>query len=359
MILAFIKEVDNTYPFFELKGIRRDWNIYKKQAFEIIERCNSFDEFYRLLDEARHCLRDAHIGFRELKGTEPQTKPRFYPGLSFLPARNKQVVIMYCAKEYVAEIPMGSIVSEIDGSDARQFLEQAARESWSKGGYFSSPQRARLYAYRIPLQGQENDTNQITIMNEEKPQIVALVNKWKVGGWPHTYAMPQNRKRYGSCLYGKSESGYGYICLRRIDSNLVKSIDAALHDFQGIQGLTVDLRGNGGGGYHREVFKRFNKKNGPLGGIAFYGGNMVVLIDAGTISAGEIFARELARSAAIILWVPPLPGHQVRNVVGSFLPHGRGIVVLPTRSRWGFDGQPIEYKGITPHRTVEVVLEEL
>ena len=132
-LVAFIKELDNTYPFFKLKGIQQDWNIYKKQALERIEDCNSNDEFYRLLDEARRCLRDAHIRFKGLKKTELQIKPHFYPGLSFLPAINKQVVIMNCPKEYITKMPIGTIVSEIDGNNARRFLDQAAGKSWAKG----------------------------------------------------------------------------------------------------------------------------------------------------------------------------------------------------------------------------------
>ena len=357
-IVAFIKEIDKTYPFFDLKRIRQDWAIYKRQAFGRIESCSSDSEFYRLLDEARRCLRDAHIRFKDVKGAELQSKPHFYPGVSFHPAINKQVVIMSCPKEYMTEMPIGTIVSEIDGKNARRFLDRAAGESWAKGGYFSSPQRARLYAYRIPFQGQENDTHQITIMNDGKPQTITLVNKWKVRGWPHTYAMPQNLKRSGSCLYGKLESGHGYIYLRRIDSNLIKSIDVALRDFEGIKGLIVDLRGNGGGRYNREVFKRFNKKNGPSAGIPFYRGNMVVLIDAGTFSAGETLARDLVYSAGAYLMGSTTAGSSSAKRSWQ-LPHKLGTIILPTRSRRGFNRQPIEYKGITPHRTVEIVPDEL
>ena len=184
------------------------------------------------------------------------------------------------------------------------------------------------------------------------------MNKWKVGGWPHTYAMPQNLKRYGSCLYGKLASGHGYIYLRRIDSKLIKSLDAALHDFEGIKGLIVDLRGNGGGGYSREVFKRFDKKKGPSPGIPFYRGNLVVLIDAGTISAGETFARDLVYSAGAYLMGSATAGASSAKRSWQ-LPHKLGTIILPTRSRWGFDRQPIEYKGIAPHKTVEIVPDEL
>ena len=357
-LAAFIKELDTNYPFFELKRIRQDWEKCKGDLTERVKQCGNNDDFYRLLDEARRCLRDSHMRFSNLKGEYPRGEVRYYPCISFLPAVDDQVVIMWCVDEYADKLPTGSVVTEIDGQNARKFLEKEAEKSWKEGGYFSSPQRARLYTYRIPLRGKENDRHKITVIKDGKPEIVTAVSKWEARGWPHTYAMPSDLRQLGNCRYGKLSSGYGYIYLRRIGSKLVEATDAALRSFKGIRGLIVDLRGNGGGGYGREVFDRFDKKKGPSPGIPFYRGDMVVLIDAGTMSAGETFARDLVYCADAYLIGSRTAGSSSAKKTWQ-LPHELGSILLPVRSRWGFEGQPIEYNGIVPNEVLEIVPSEL
>jgi hypothetical protein len=358
-LTAFITEIDNSYPFFDLKGIRRDWSTCKKDLLEKVKQCESNKEFYGLLNEARLCLRDAHMSFGNLRGTFPQAEVLYYPGVSFLPAAGGQVVVMSCmSDEYRNKLKPGTIVTKIDGQNARDYLESDAKKSWKTGGSFSSPQRARLFSYRIPLKGKQNDNHQITIINNAKTETIRVVNKFKAGGWPHYYAMPTGLKQRGSCYYVKLKSGYGYIYLRRIASDLVAAIDEALNSFEDIRGLIIDLRGNGGGGYSREVFARFDKKQGPSGVAPFYRGDMVVLIDAGAISAGETFARDLVYSANAHLMGSHTAGSSSAKRSWQ-IPNGLGTVIFSTRSRWGFERQPIEYNGIAPQQTVEVVPVEL
>ncbi len=357
-LAGFIREIDVSYPFFELKNIRRDWDLCKRKLLRDVQSCRSNEAFYRLLDEARRCLRDSHIQFSNLKGEYPQGEKKYYPGISFLPAVKKQVVIMASVPEYGGDLGPGIVVTKIDGQAARKYLEASARKQWRAGGSFSSPQRARLFAYRIPLQGKENESHRIEITRDGKEKEIQVVSKWEARGWPHTYAMPTGLKQHGNCLYGKLDSGYGYIYLRRIRGDIGEALDAALSRFAGIRGLIVDLRGNGGGGYSAELFTRFNKKQGPTNGFWYYGGDMTVLIDAGTISAGETFARDLVNIAQAYLMGSRTAGSSSAKRTWQ-LPHDLGTVTLPTRSRWGFKGQPIEFKGISPHKIVEVEPLEL
>ncbi|MCK4850345.1 MAG: hypothetical protein KAT11_03285 [Phycisphaerae bacterium] len=355
---AFIKQIDSTYPFFDLKGIRSDWRVRKQELLAKVKQCKSNEEFYGLLDQARRCLRDSHIQFRDLKGEYPRAEIRYFPGISFLPAVKNQVVIMRCMPEYNDKLPPGTIVTAINGQKAREYLEREAEKSWKAGGYFSSPQRARLYVYRIPLQGDENDAQQLTVIRNGQAETVRVVNKWEARGWPHTYAMPKGLTRRGNCRFGKLESGYGYIHLRRIRGDLVKGVDEALESFEGIRGLIIDLRGNGGGGYSREVFARFAKKQKAAVNHPYYRGDMVVLIDAGTISSGETLARDLVRTGGAHLMGSATAGSSSAKRSWD-LPGGLGKVILSRRSRYGFGRQPIEYNGIRPQQKVEVIPAEL
>ncbi len=355
---AFIKEIDSTYPFFDLKGIRSDWKVCKRKLLAGVKQCNSNDEFYGLLDQARRCLRDSHMQFRDLKGKFPPAEIRYFPGISFLAAVKRQVVIMRCVAEYSEKLGPGTVVTAINGQNARKYLEREAERSWNAGGYFSSRQRARLYVYRIPLQGDENDAQQLTVIRNGQAETVRVVNKWEARGWPHTYAMPKGLTRRGNCRFGKLKSGYGYIHLRRIRGELVEAVDEALRSFKGIKGLIIDLRGNGGGGYSREVFDRFAKKRKAAVNHPYYRGDMVVLIDAGTISAGETLARDLVYTAGAYLMGSATAGSSSAKRSWD-LPGGLGKVTLSRRSRYGFGRQPIEYNGIRPHQKVEVIPAEL
>ena len=146
--------------------------------------------------------------------------------------------------------------------------------------------------------------------------------------------------------------------VRRIRGDLVAAVDEALESFEGIKGLIIDLRGNGGGGGGSKVLGRFAKKQKAAVSHPYYRGDMVVLIDAGTFSAGETFARDLVYAAGAHLIGSATAGSSSAKRSWD-LPGGFGKVTLPRRSRWGFGRKPIEYNGIRPHQKVEVVPGEL
>ena len=85
---------------------------------------------------------------------------------------------------------------------------------------------------------------------------------------------------------------------------------------------------------------------------------MVVLIDAGTFSAGETLARDLVYTAGAHLIGSATAGSSSAKRSWD-LPGGLGKVTLPRRSRFGFGRKPIEYNGIRPHQKIEVIPAEL
>lgn len=345
---SFIQEMDNTYPFFELKGIRGDWEQTKNRLREKIKDCKSDEQFLKIVAEGVLCLRDSHMWFSDSKVPVPQRPTMYYPGLSFMPATNERVVVMSCREGLDPDLKIGTIVSKIDGKNARQYLEEQAKARWAEGG-ISGPQRARLFAYRIGLRSEnKSEKHLITILVDGKEREIELTSDIEAVGWPHWYNQPENLKQVGSCSYTKLPSGVGYVYLRRVDGSTGPGLKEAFSTYSDAKGWIIDLRGNGGGGYDQALYDALQALPNPL----------AVLIDAGCMSAGETLARDFVQRGKARLFGSKTAGASSAKRSWTF-PSGIASLSVPTRSRWGPDGNPIEFIGVQPHVNVEAVPEEV
>ncbi len=347
---AFVAEVDKTYPFFDLKGIRADWSAAKMRLAASAKACRSDADFLGLVLDAIRCLRDAHMALGDSKVKPTERPPLYYPGLSFLPAVDNAVVVMMPPQGNEKMLPVGTVVTEIDGKNARQVLEERTRNAWAQGGPFSSPQRARLFEYRIPLAGAvKGEQHRITYMAGRTKQTVVLASAVEAGGWPHAYNLPSDLTAVGrSFHYARLPNGVGYMYIRRVDESTGPGMAEALAKAAGAKGWIVDLRGNGGGGYDDAVIKAIQAFPQPV----------AVLIDAGCISAGETLARDFARYARARLFGSTTAGSSSSKQQWTF-PSGIASVTFSVRSRWRADGKPIEFNGIEPDVPVEEVPAEM
>ena len=243
------------------------------------------------------------------------------------------------------------MITRIDGRPARAFLEDRAKAAWGGDSpYFvSSPQRARLFAYRIPLAGKRGETHTLNYLEEGKEQELRVTCDLEARGWPHQYNMPANLKRPSRAVaYGKLPSGAGYMYLRYVRTETEPGMREAIAAYPDAKGWIVDLRGNGGGGYDDALIERLKALPQPV----------AVLLDAGCISAGETLARDLARHAGARLFGARTAGSSSSKRQWTF-PSGIASVTFSTRRRVRNDGQPIEFNGIVPDVELEAVPEEV
>jgi C-terminal processing protease CtpA/Prc len=346
---AFVREVDEQYPFFELKSIRSDWTGAKEGLKQRAKDCKSDQEFLLIIYDAVRTLRDGHMGLRNARVELPSLPPRYYPGISFLPATNGQVVIMYAPEAYAGELKTGVVVMKIDGNDARQWLEKRTETAWNEGGFFSSFQRARLFEYRQALRGEQGEKHKISCLVDGHEKQFELMCDTVARGWPHTYNMPADLKRVGrSFYYTKLASDVGYMYLRRVDASVPAGIDEALAAHPNVPGWIVDLRGNGGGGYGPDLIEKIKEFPRPA----------AVLIDAGCMSAGETLARDFRALADARVFGSKSAGSSSAKRTWTF-PSGIASISFPVRSRWRGDRKPIEFNGIDPDVEINVVPEEL
>ena len=347
-LAAFFDELDAAYPFFDLKGIREDWAQAKRELTEKVKACGSDPEFLGIVVEAIRALHDSHVWLQDAKAEIPPLPKEYYPGVSFMPATKGRVVVMASAGKYAGTLATGVLVTHIDGEDARAYLENRAKKAWTTS-FASSPQRTRLYEFRIPLKGASGERHTITYRAEGEERDLTVTCDLEARGWPHVYHLPEGLVRVGrSFWHTRLDDGAGYLYLRRVDQSAEPGMRQALETHADAKGWIVDLRGNGGGGYGEGLIAQVARLPRPV----------AVLIDAGCMSAGETLARDLRRLAGARLFGSRTAGSSSAKRTWSF-PSEIASVSLPVRSRWRNDGQPIEYNGIVPDVEVEAVPEEV
>lgn len=181
------------------------------------------------------------------------------------------------------------------------------------------------------------------------------------------------------------DGGVGYVRIENFYQNCASSAQAAVEDLlaQGVEGLIFDVRANPGG-YVSELTRLLDyllpegpiftehSKNGPTHVIrsdaACVDLPMVVLVDADTYSAAELFAAQLRESVAA-----PLVGQQTCGKgyyqQGFYLPNG-GMLSISTGMYTTGNGVSLIGTGLTPDyvedgieaqadRAVEVLLAEM
>ncbi|MDR2981815.1 MAG: hypothetical protein LBV12_06170 [Puniceicoccales bacterium] len=347
---VFVQTIDKEYPFFELKSIRTDWNKTKRELAKRVDACKSDSEFMGIVSDALDCLRDAHMGIQETKVSLPNPPDKFCLPVAFMPAQDNGVMVMAASPQgATAVLHPGMLIRSINGKPARTVLEAQSDALWKAGGPFSSPQRARILAYRMPLMSDKIDPYKIVYVSDGKEVQLVLKNDSPSRGWVKTYNMPKNLERgEGSSFYSLLPSGVGYIYLRRIQGEQTTAgIQAALKKFPDAYGWIVDLRGNGGGGYGQDLQTVFKGNRKPV----------AVIIDAGCISAGETYARDLRNMANARLFGSTTAGSSSSKRDWRF-PSGIATVRFSTRSRQE-NGKPIEFNGISPDEVIEPVSKEV
>jgi hypothetical protein len=348
---AFLNEVDRVYPFFDLKTIREDWQRTKDDLHERLPQCETSTDFLGLVVDAIRCLRDAHMRIGQTQVPIPRPQQEFYPGVSFIPASNNRVIVLTVVPALSDQLPQGTVVTGIDGQPARVALEQASMAAWgSENPFFvSSPQRARLFTWRIPLRGLRGTRHTLRYLTDNTEHELELECNLPVRGWPHTYNLPSSLIRPSRTVgYTILEQRIGYIYLAKVDRTTEPGIRQALETHPGASAWIVDLRGNGGGGYDQSLISLIKSFPRPV----------AVLIDAGCISAGETLARDFRRYADATLMGSKTAGSSTSKRDWTF-PSGIASIKFSIRSRWRADGLPIEFNGIEPDHVIEAVPEEV
>lgn len=342
-LTGFLEDVEKNYPFFEVKGIRKDWSKASKDLLARAKKAKDDVEFVRLVDEALRCLRDGHASFLEVRPKMPPGEAQFGPGVALAPAAGNRVTVLASSPDLAGRLPPGTVITKVDGKEARGAMEARGRSAWERGGYFSSPQRALFFEYRVPFLGPRGAKTTLHYLDGSVEKSIELRGDQEFKGWLHEYNLPEGLAQEGRSLWhGLLDGKFGYLYLRRMDEGIAEGLEAAIAARE-VSGWVVDLRGNTGGGYSDALLTATRKLKKPV----------VAIIDAGCISAGETFARDLKREVEATIIGATSAGSSSQKRSFEF-PSGVAKLQYSIKSRFGPDGRPIEWNGIRPDVEIEV-----
>lgn len=347
---AFLDDVEANYPFFEVKGIRKDWDDKRKTWLAGAKTTKDEVAFVRLAGDVLGCLRDGHAFFTAVRPKMPDPEPEFGPQLALMPATGNRVVVMASGRSLQSKLPVGTVVTHIDGKGAREVLDAVGSEDWRRGGKYSSPRWARFFAYRTPLRAARGEKHVLTVLDGKTAKRVDVTADTEIKGFEHAYNLPAGIQTAAKSVFhaAVADGRVAYVWLRRIDDTVTTGLAAAIAAHPDVKGTIVDLRGNSGGGYDDALIEAIKQVRGSV----------AVLLDPGCISAGETVARDFKKERNATLFGETTAGSSTQKRTFAF-PSGVAALQYSVRSRFGPGGIAIEFNGVAPDVALEADPDEV
>ncbi|MFK7959021.1 MAG: S41 family peptidase [Phycisphaerales bacterium] len=372
-------EVGRLYPAFELKGV--DWDAVAAELRPAAEAAKSPADLGVVLQRMIARLKDANATLGA--GSEPapdvgDDRP-FGPGLECRFDADGVFRVVRTVPGGAAQsegLKPGDAILTIDGepakdavaafereaADRRGFSTDHARRHAVIRGYFRTPEVAQWKSLTVDPAGPdpERELDLFSMMIEPIVPAFSLPEGLNGPGGPT-----------GPVAWAALGDSIGYLRITTIGDGLDGALDQAVNDLTQLPSLIVDLRGTGGDPFDpATAFLNFDAEGMGEGGIdgdefdapvrPIYDGTMILLVDAGTIGAGETWLSWFAatRRARIMGSATAGAAARVKEVP---LAGGRWIATIPTRHYRGFLGadERIEGRGIIPDIVVEPTVEDL
>lgn len=357
--------------FFDLKSI--DWKSVSREIAAAAKKVESDQQHYELLVRLIARLRDGHAEVQPREKTRHVRWPdveRVGGGMSLCRAGKKLYVKTAAGAAAEVGIQPGMEVLAVDGVVAAKWLD-ARVARFRDFRSFSTDQHALYFAMHGGMSEPASTRWEIELKEpggKKKKRTITFTR----GSWPHggPAVVPPDLESNDDVAFGAIGGDFGYVYVRRCKESLPELIDAALAKVGGAKGLVLDFRGNGGGGFDHDAFMgRFVPKGEKLAffdhyesaGPSPYGGNVVVIVDATVISAGEtasgIFKED---GRGYMIGESPTAGMSSQKETIE-LPSGLfGLYVSVASNKKRFNGgRGIEGIGVIPHEIVEQDPEDL
>lgn len=210
-----------------------------------------------------------------------------------------------------------------------------------------------------------NDLNKAVSMMKGKENTNVTVTIYRAGKGSFDVVATRKKVSYSTVTGQMINNKIGYIQISMFDANTAKNFDTELSELQsqGMKGLILDLRDNGGGlvdqsvgvasnfiDKGKDVVYTLDKNNAKDdytsdGGLAI-GMPLVVLVNGNTASASEILSGALKDYKAATLIGEKTFG---KGIVQITLDTGDSTQLKVTSAKWYTpNGENINHKGFTP-----------
>jgi carboxyl-terminal processing protease len=347
--------------FFAMKGI--DWRSVSNQFRVEVTTVSNDVQHVRLCQRLLARLKDGHARLTDLKVPLPdESGGRRWtgPGVHLLVSGERVYVRQAFGAAAARGLKIGTEVARIDDLPACEWLAQRAVMKSDDTGY-STAHQARYAACHWGLADWEGTPITFEMLDNGRTNRVRLVRSGGANFVPvGPIFPPKELKRLGRQSYGKTTNGRGYVHLRDVPGNLPEQLDTMLEALGNVPGLILDMRANGGGGCdHAAVFGRFvpagtNWGRYPSAGRRPFTGPMVVVVDAGTRSAGETVVGMLKEDGrAYTIGDSPTAGTSSSKTTLA-VPSRLFAAYFSVRSNLGRfnNGRGLEGIGVPPHEVV-------
>jgi hypothetical protein len=355
--------------FFKQKGI--DWAAVARQFRAEVKSVGDDGEHLKLCQRLVARLRDGHAALVDVKAKWPdvsQGRKFTGPRVHLLTVGDKVYVRAAFGEAADAGVKTGQEVAAIDGVPARKWLDRKAAELVDRYEYLCchdgySTDAAALYAAcHLGLADWSGTKIRFDLKDGGAAKSVEIVRDGGPNFNPEGPVFPPaGVKELAREVYGKTASGFAYIHLHDVTAELPDQIDTMLGEIGDAPGLVLDMRANVGGETdHEAVFGRFlapDEKWPPKyvgAGKRSYTGPMVVIVDAGTASAGETVAGMFKEDGRAYL-IGDSPTHGMSSSKEkAAVPSGLFAAyfsVASNKQRFN-GGRGVEGIGIAPHELV-------
>ena len=343
-----------------------DWKSVKRDFAKRAKDVEDVQGEYALLVRLLARLQDGHAAVIPAEGVDVRWPgPDDVKGTSMFWTRSGDDVLVKNSwgGALAAGVKPGMRVVEVDGEKVDDWIAAKVAEVRELMSY-STDQQAEFAALHWGLSGPSGKLLAVELRDVDGKRKKARVPYSGGANVPFGPAVfPEGLERIGRQSYGTLPSGFGYIHLRDVKTELPDQIDTMLAALGDVPGLVLDCRANGGGGCdHDAVFGRFvpggetwkHGKSYRSAGAQPYAGPMVVIVDAGVRSAGETVSGMFKEDGrAYMIGESPTAGMSSSKTTIE-LPSGQFSLYVSVRSNKGRfqGGRGIEGIGIEPHETV-------